>query len=101
MEILLDLIQRFGEYGITMLLLAIIVYYFHKKTDKLESELKEERISCDNKLETLNDELRKSDRENIEILNRVTDVIENLNDNNEEITRYLKSIRSMLKNKSN
>jgi hypothetical protein len=101
MDILIELINRFGDYGITMLLLAIIVYYFHKRTDKLETELKDERSSCDIKLESLNSELRKADKENIDILNKVTDVIENLNDNNENINRYLKSIRMMLKNKSN
>ena len=95
-----ELLKKFGDYGVTMLLLSVIVYYFHKRTEKLEKDLTEERESCQKKLDTLNDELRKSDRENIEIINKVTDVIEDLNHNNDEITRYLKSIRYLIKNKT-
>jgi CHASE3 domain sensor protein len=99
MEILSQLIGIISEYGIVILLLSIIVYFFYKKTEKLESELKDERTSCDFKLETLRTELRKSDRENIEILNKVTDVMEELNEGNTETLRYLKSIRTLIKNK--
>jgi hypothetical protein len=100
MDILSQLVGILSEYGIAILLLSITVYYFYKRTDKLEEELKGEREQCDAKLDTLRDEIRKSDKENIEILTKVTDVIENFNDGNNETIKYLKSIRTLIKNKT-
>lgn len=94
----IDILNKFAEYGVTMLLLALIVYYFYKKIDKLENQLIDERNISNSKIDDLNKQLRESDKDNIEILNKVTDVIETLNDNNTESIKYLKSIRFMLKN---
>ena len=93
----IEILNKFAEYGVTMLLLTLIVFYFYKKIDKLENQLIDERNISNGKIDDLNKQLRESDKENIEILNKVADVIETLNDNNTETIKYLKSIRFMLK----
>ena len=90
-------------------LLVLGIYYFYKKEKELNKELNKERETCHAEISALNKEIRESERENLLIISKLSDVIDKLYDDNkdqheqikQQIKDEMRDIRELIKDKIN
>ena len=87
-----DLIMNIAQYGVAFAVLALSIYYFLTKEKCYKKEIAD-----------LNQELRKSERESLELMSKLTTTLDKLIDsdsrNKDEILAELRILKETLSNK--
>jgi len=83
-EILLGVAKLSPVFGV----FVVIIYYFYKKERKYISEIKK-----------LNSEIRKSERENLNLMNRLAGALDSLTKGNANIHKEIKGIKKIIVDK--
>lgn len=89
--------------------MTLAIYYLYKKEKELKQELTQERESCHLEISDLNREMRESERENLVIISKLSDVIDKLYDDNkdqhevikQQIKDEMRDIKELIKEKIN
>jgi len=86
-------------------LLIVAIYYLYKEKNSISKELKDERDKCHTQISNLNKEIRDNEKENINIISKLSDVMdkmsEKIEDNHDDIKDQLRDVKELIKDKIN
>lgn len=93
MEIIITQLIKLGPI-VTVLVLGLVYFFKKEKSSKLEIE--KERDDYRERIDELNKEIRKTEKQNIELLSKLGSAIEKLYSNTNEISKEVTDFKFLL-----
>lgn len=98
-----ELLLNIAKLSPLFAILVIIIFFLKKEYDTVKNELKYEREECKKEINEIYKELRDTERNNILILNKLSDVLikitSKIDNNHIEIDNSLNEIKNLINKK--
>ncbi len=90
---MLEILTELAKLSPIIALLIVGLIYFYRKESAYKKELKEERETCDVRLDELNKELRDNEKQNLEMIGKLANALEKLSDSTQDISKELVDLK--------